>query len=204
TIQLQGIERVVGGNGVDVVTLAQAVNGMVVELGSGADTLKLAAGTNSVTVSNTELVLGNSGSDWIIAKGNTATRLEGGAGDDALIGGGGADVLYGGMGQDRLTGGSGPDRFLFKSTLDSMLAAPDRITDFTPGQDLLAFEGLGQKNFMWLGANGFTKLGFTQARFEDATSTLQLDVNGDAVADMAVTLDGLKAAMLSQKDFSFV
>ncbi|WP_301591696.1 M10 family metallopeptidase C-terminal domain-containing protein [Sabulicella glaciei] len=113
-------------------------------------------------------------------------------------------MSVGGLGQDRMTGGGGPDRFVFTSTLDSMLAAPDRITDFKPGQDLLAFEGLGHKNFMWLGANGFTKLGFTQARFNDATSTMQLDVNGDGMADMAVVMDGIKAAMLSQKDFSFL
>jgi hypothetical protein len=59
--------------------------------------------------------------------------LQGVDGDDTLKGGGGSDLLIGELGGDRLTGGSGTDRFSLKVPQEG----EDRITDFTPGEDLI-------------------------------------------------------------------
>ena len=47
----------------------------MVDLGGGTDTLKLANGTNSATVSNVETVLGGSGTDTITL-GNVANTVD--------------------------------------------------------------------------------------------------------------------------------
>ena len=67
--------------------------------------------------------------------GRDADMLYGGAGDDVLRGQRGADTLEGGAGNDRLTGGMGADTFVFADTATGR----DRITDFDPMRDMLAF-----------------------------------------------------------------
>ena len=66
--------------------------------------------------------------------------------NDVLVGTAGDDVLLGGLGADLLTGGLGADRFVLQDAgsagLDAALAAPDRVTDFTPAEgDLLVLRG---------------------------------------------------------------
>ncbi|MEB3156682.1 MAG: bluetail domain-containing putative surface protein [Cyanobacteriota bacterium] len=68
--------------------------------------------------------------------------LSAGAGDDWLIGGAGDDTLMGGEGQDVLTGGQGMDHFVTTAFSDSLLAAPDIITDYSAG-DVLDRPGPG-------------------------------------------------------------
>ncbi len=55
-----------GGSQDDKITFGAAIVGGVIDLGTGTDTLTLAAGTNSVTVSNTETVTGNTGADTVV------------------------------------------------------------------------------------------------------------------------------------------
>lgn len=52
-------------------------------------------------------------------------------GGDTFNGGSGDDVITGGRGGDTLTGGPGVDTFHFNGPVDSTVAAPDLITDFT-------------------------------------------------------------------------
>ncbi len=75
---------------------------------------------------------GGAASDSLDGGGDNDT-LQGVDGDDTLKGGGGSDILIGELGGDRLTGGSGTDRFSFKVPQEG----EDRITDFTPGEDLI-------------------------------------------------------------------
>jgi hypothetical protein len=77
-------------------------------------------------------IKGGIGADKL-SGGDGADMLRGEAGNDTLVGGGGADTLSGGRGSDLLTGGPGHDLF--------QLGGPDvdRITDFTHGEDRLAF-----------------------------------------------------------------
>ncbi|WP_242049318.1 LamG-like jellyroll fold domain-containing protein [Aulosira sp. FACHB-615] len=58
--------------------------------------------------------------------------ITGNAAINILNGGAGNDTLSGGAGGDTLTGGLGADRFVYPDFKDSLLAAPDRITDFNP------------------------------------------------------------------------
>ncbi len=68
-----------------------------------------------------------------------ANRLDGFGGNDNLIGGDGEDTLVGGAGRDGLTGGAGNDGFVFFAADEG----PDRITDFTPGLDLILASAAG-------------------------------------------------------------
>ena len=66
-----------------------------------------------------------------ITGGAGADHLTGGLNADTINGGGGDDIITGGRGGDTLTGGPGVDTFHFNGPLDSTVAAPDLITDFT-------------------------------------------------------------------------
>lgn len=97
--------------------------------GGANDDLALGGGGN-------DTINGNLGNDWIEG-GEGNDSLRGGQGNDTLVGGDGNDVLSGDLGGDVLTGGAGMDRFAFAGSA-STLAAPDRISDFQDGADLLA------------------------------------------------------------------
>ena len=72
-------------------------------------------------------------------------------GDDVLNGGVGTDILVGGEGVDTLTGGAGQDFFVFADNPFSggptvaaangiqVLNKPDKLTDFSIGEDKLVF-----------------------------------------------------------------
>ena len=89
--------------------------------------------------------------------------LWGDGGIDRLVGGAGADTLDGGLGTDRLTGGLGADRFVFAVAPGAKHA--DVITDFAPGQDVIA-----------LSAAVFTKAGaigtLSNGRFASGAAAL--------------------------------
>ncbi len=74
-----------------------------------------------------------------LAGGDGADRLRGEGGNDTLSGGGGDDTLSGGAGADLLTGGPGADTFQIFGPVSKGPGDLDRITDFTHGQDHLAF-----------------------------------------------------------------
>jgi Ca2+-binding RTX toxin-like protein len=203
TITMSDIDFVAsaGGSFGDRVTLSKATLAFSIDLGGGSDTLVLGAGTNSVTTMNVELVKGNSGADTITAMGSAAVRMEGGAGNDILRGGAGNDVIYGGAGKDIMTGGAGADRFLFTSLSESATGNRDIIRDFDASMDLIAFEGVAHNGFAWRGGSAFQKNGVTQARFEERSGTLTVDIDGNGAADFALTLTGVKLADLSASDF---
>lgn len=142
--------------------------------------------------------------------------LTGLAGDDTLLGGDGDDQLIGNRGADHLTGGAGADRFIFGALFQSTPDAPDLILDFS-GKTVLTtnsqgntvrMPGEGDKiDLSVLDANanlegdqaftlvqhGFSGVaGQAYSSYDAATgrTSLYLDVNGDAVADMAIQLLG--------------
>lgn len=119
--------------------------------------------------------------------------LNGGDGNDRLLGRGGDDVLVGGFGRDVLTGGRGRDRFVYRAIQDR----GDRITDFTPGQDVLDLRPLLARS-EYGSAQPFTDY----VRFvQRGTSTLvQLDPDGDRGTQAfttLVTLTGVGAIALT-------
>jgi Ca2+-binding RTX toxin-like protein len=118
-------------------------------------------------------------------------RIAGGDGNDTLDGGAGVDTLVAGLGQDRLTGGADEDIFIFTSALDvGNGPTRDRITDFTPGQDLLFFQTF-MASGSFIGSANFTATGFAQLRY--VSGTVQGDQNGDGTLDFSLRLDGAPA-----------
>lgn len=106
---------------------------------TGTGAANIAVGTRKGDVLNglggADRLFGAAGADTLNG-GQGNDRLMGEGGADWLIGGAGADTLDGGLGADRLTGGLGADRFVFSVAPGAKHA--DVITDFAPGQDVIA------------------------------------------------------------------
>ena len=168
---------------------------------SGADTISGTMGNDVIVAGlGNDVVSGFDGND-VIKGANGDDALYGNAGTDKLFGGNGADTLVGGAGVDTLEGGDGIDRFTFTATTDT----GDMITDFNASADLLVFSGLLTGAFSFVGAHGnaFAGGGNSSARFNDTTKLLEIDTDGNAAADMSITLKGVELANLSAADFSW-
>ena len=133
--------------------------------GSGNDTLRGDEGDDALWGGwGNDLVQGGAGNDLMGGReGNDTLLGEDGddeiwanAGDDGLWGGSGNDTLGGGTGNDTLQGGDGDDRLLAGGGDDTLRGGAgadvfvfyadngdDRITDFTPGEDILQIAGTG-------------------------------------------------------------
>ncbi len=223
SLSLVGVESLFASNGMDTLTLVGAVSNMTVNMGGGMDTLILSNTQNIVNVIGTEMVRGGFGTDRISVLDATNSILDGGAGNDFLtggagndtltggaghdflIGGAGHDVLIGGAGRNILMGGAGHDTFVF-TPFDLTARASDTVMDFRPIDDTLRFEGFrpqGQGGFAWRGSGPLQTDGRTQARFDDALSTLHLDRDGNGTADWSVVLHGVRAVEMSVHDFTW-
>jgi Ca2+-binding RTX toxin-like protein len=119
---------------------------------------------------------------------------------DRLAGNSGANVLEGLYGADVLIGRDGADRFVYHSTFDSTLAAPDRVLDFSRAQGDKIDLGIIDANGQVPGAQAFTFIG--QGQFTGAGQLRWYQSNGDTVveanttdltasADMKIVLDPL-------------
>jgi len=117
-----GVDRLIGGDGMDAVSLAWTTDGVYLDVaagvyatpeswtafesveifigGAGADTLRGASGS--------DILRGGAGGDTLIGR-DGADLLLGEAGDDWINGGDGDDVLVGGTGANILIGGAGTD-----------------------------------------------------------------------------------------------
>ena len=123
-------DLIIGNGGTDF------VNG-----GAGDDKLDGGAGNDFIVGSSgDDLILGGEGNDFI--KGNRGDDvIFGSEGNDTIFGGEGNDFINGGAGADNIFGGVGNDTIEFLAQdLDS--AAPDRVFDFTSGEDTLIIKGL--------------------------------------------------------------
>ena len=147
-----------------------------------------------------DTLFGNAGNDTLVGfQGND--RLRGGAGDDVLKGGGGKDQLLGSGGADSLTGGGQADTFIFKSVGDSTVAAvgQDVIFGFNRAQgDLIDLSKIdartnqgGNQAFQFIGDDGFDGVaGELRVVKKNGDTFVSGDVNGDAVADFMIRIDG--------------
>lgn len=142
---------------------------------------------NGVTVENAR---SGSGNDTLNGN-DAANRLESGAGNDTLSGGGGNDLLVGGAGDDVMTGGAGADTFVFQTNGDSVVGlGRDTITDFTRGSDKIDLSALNAGSFIGTGLFSGVAGQVRYATFE-GTTIVELDSNGDRLADFQVELTGL-------------
>jgi len=159
---------------------------------TGNDSLNGAGGNDSLK--------GQAGNDRLTG-GAGNDSLAGFTGADSLDGGAGNDWLIGGAGRDVLTGGTGADLFRFTALKDSAVGINrDVVTDFVRSEgdriDLSWIDAntrlAGDQAFAFIGGATFTRVA-GQLRF--AGGVLQADVNGDARADMEVTLQGVSTLL---------
>ncbi|GAB4244124.1 MAG: calcium-binding protein [Stanieria sp.] len=110
--------------------------------GEEFDLIKTGLGDDHISgLDGDDNLFGGAGND-IIRGGEDDDFLDGGDGDDVLIGGAGDDVFKGGKGADVMTGGLGSDIFEFFAE-DLTSGEVDKILDFTKGEDLIRFNGIG-------------------------------------------------------------
>ena len=141
---------------------------------------------NGVTIENAR---SGSGNDTLTGN-DAANRLESGAGTDVLSGGLGNDVLIGGAGEDTLTGGAGADRFVFQTNGDSAVGLTrDTISDFVRGSDKIDLAALNAGSFIGTGLFSGVAGQVRYAAFDGAT-IVELNSNGDRIADFQVELAG--------------
>jgi Ca2+-binding RTX toxin-like protein len=152
-------------------------------------------------VSAVNIINGGDGSDWIRGS------LQG----DTLNGGNGGDKIEGGMGADLLTGGAGADVFRYQSASASGLGVnADHVTDFAIGTDHLGFTLIdadavapGDQPFSFIGTAAFANTGVGQIHYLNSGADLlvQVDADGNGVADMDIVLNGLVGQTLTANDF---
>lgn len=211
-----GADVLIGGLGGDTLVLDN-VDDVVVEDASGGYDWILTTLDGYVLGANLEgLVLQGSA---VVGSGNVADNalsgnelhntlsgldgddyLSGQDGDDDLHGDGGADTLIGGAGADTLTGGAGSDSFTFNA-LPWNAESGDTITDFVAGQDQILLWILQEPTF--IGDAGFSGAGPEIRAMDDGVnSTVELDLDGDATADMTITVLGTPS--ITAGDFAFL
>lgn len=154
----------------------------------------------------------------------TATVLNGNALNNELVGnernntisgGGGYDSITGGLGRDTLSGGDSYDYFYFNAVADSSLGNADVITDFVSyssglaGRDTLYLYNIDANTtnattydaFSFIGLATFSGTAGELRYAQSGGSTFVYgDVDGDAVADLAIELTG--TITLNSYDFS--
>jgi Ca2+-binding RTX toxin-like protein len=145
---------------------------------------------------------------YTIANGVAIEKASGGAGHDTivgngannkLLGGGGNDTITGGAGRDVLTGGGGEDVFRF-NVFEAKSNAIDIVRDFDEAQDVIDLSALdadstaaGRQSFHFAPGSGFSGDAgeiFTVIESGGDVARIMLDVNGDAVSDMEILLQG--------------
>lgn len=132
-------------------------------------------------------------------------NLQAGSDDDTINGGAGADMIEGNGGNDTLTGGAGADTFYYTG---ADIGADDRdtITDFTTGEDRIAYNGavtyVGEQANFGDAQSAIANGGVIEAVFQSDTGILWIDANNDGTLnadDVQIKLDGVTS--LAQADF---
>lgn len=182
--------------------------------GNGSDRINGGAGDDSITGGEgNDSINGNLGNDHIDG-GTGNDHIRGGQGNDTLVGGAGHDILSGDLGADVLTGGAGVDRFVFAIN-GSTIAAPDRITDFQDGVDLLSIgfkpgtvlTGAAQANLSAAKAaaqqifDAHPGLGEVAAMRVGADTYIFYSGSGGGTVDSAVNLGTAQPAWITVADF---
>jgi Ca2+-binding RTX toxin-like protein len=200
-----GTDRLFGGDGNDTLDGATDVATQNAQPGIlvGGDTLDGGAG-------NDLILAGGTPSWWSYAGGN---HLIGGAGNDTLTGAAGDDTLTGGAGTDSMNGGLGADTFVFAAVSDSPDHAGgaetrDAVAGFVVGEDRLDLSAIDANAFSPLVNNGFAYSmdgpaahAVWQQVWNGDDVIVKADVNGDAVADLAIRVHIAGGGALAVSDF---
>ena len=142
-----GNDTLIGKTGNDTYIVDSAGDIVAEKPDQGIDTVKslvthtLRHDVENLTLSGSAAIDGRGNVLGNVINGNAAgNELSGEGGDDILKGKDGNDTLVGGDGNDTLVGGLGQDTYLFDAPLDESTNV-DRITDFTPADDVMRLEG---------------------------------------------------------------
>ena len=175
-----------GGAAIETISYTFSAVGVNVNLLTGVGSGGFAAGE---TYSNIENITGTIFADTLIGDANSNT-LRGRGGDDIIDGGAGNDTLETDGGNVTLTGGTGDDLFsfrIFNSSLDG------EITDFELGDTLQIGQFFEATNGftvpIFIGTAAFSNVvGEIRYEFVSGTTELQLDTDGDGIADDTLVL----------------
>jgi Ca2+-binding RTX toxin-like protein len=176
----------------------------------GGDGFDIASYGRSVLTTGVTADLTNAANNTGDAAGDTYTSIEGLQGTafaDTLRGDIGANSLEGRGGADTLEGGGGGDTFVFSAVSDSPGSGPsDTITDFAEGADQIDFSAIdadgatsGDQVFAYGGQNNDAVANSITWYLDGGNTIVQADNDGDAVADLTITLTGAKS--LTASDF---
>lgn len=133
-----GNDSMGGGNGDDTLYGDDGADLIYGGDDTGADRIRGGAGADVIWPGPGQDNIDGQGGNDTVGGGDGDDTVRGGDGDDRVWGGRDDDTLYGDRGADTLTGESGADVFVFASGHGA-----DRITDFTPGTDLIQLDLAG-------------------------------------------------------------
>lgn len=205
SLVVSNVETITGGAGTDIVFLTDVTNTLTA---SDVETIHGGSGVDTITITgSTDVTVTAGDGDDFITGGAGADILNGGFGADTLIGGEGQNVLTGGDGSDTLTGGTGNDIFRYTSVSESQVGTlRDVITNFSTTDSIedIFLEGLLHGTFDFLGEHSvaYGNSGNTEARFNNTSEVLEIDVDGNGVTDMEIELTGVLAANIDESDFT--
>lgn len=199
---LSGAARFGAGNGLDNVLQGSTGDDSLYGL-AGNDRLSGNLGNDMLKGgAQNDTLFGGADNDRLYGEDGYDT-LFGDDGDDLLTGGAGSDTLLGGAGKDRLTGGLGSDSFRFNSLQDSGIAplGRDWILDFNRGEDIIDLTWVdGSYNDSFALVEAFSGAARQMViRTTASDSIVQLDSDGDRIADMAFVVKGVTT--LDASDF---
>ena len=202
----RGADTIKGQSGAD--TLEGGYDGDTVNGGVGDDVLYAAYADNLDISTISDLLNGGNGNDTahgsfggdrIFGLGGK-DALNGRAGADSIDGGDGKDFLRGGSGVDQLTGGAERDVFIFDHAGETAAGFADLITDLEL-IDVISLIGIdakaskdGDQKFelvsSFTGAEGELVVDYHVVGPYAGLTTIQGDVDGDALADFIITATG--------------
>ena len=190
---LGGADQMAGGLGDDTYHVDNVGDRIYESAGQGRDHVIASINFNLAGIYAEDLTLTGSARYGI---GNSLDNvITGNAEYNILSGGGGDDVLIGGGSFDAMSGGAGRDTFMFLSVLDSTVAASDRISDLE-AQDIIDLSRIdadtttnGDQAFAFVDAFS-GQAGQATLTFGGGVTMLNLDVDGDGVADFMLRMNG--------------
>lgn len=195
-----GDDTIDGGTGFDIVSYIGRPFGVTVDLTDGTGSSKSTGHDTLVGIEgfiggiSDDIAAGDSLANSLAGK-NGNDQLIGAGGDDTITGGGRNDTITGGQGADSMDGGGGQDTFVYNSVTESTDSARDVIGHFKRHDviDLSAIDADVNTG----GDQAFTRVaafdghaGQMTLTFSSGVTLLQVDVDGDATADMTIQMTG--------------
>lgn len=197
----------VAGAGAQLGTLTDTQLTTLNVTGSDGISIDLSGSENITTVDASGVVAdadGNvNGVSLDLSVNSKAVTFTGGEGDDTYTASNEGGTVTGGLGSDTITLGSGADKLIYNAAAESDgTDSTDTINNFDETADFIQFAAsLQVGTASYINSDPFTNTGSTQLRMNG--SDLEVDLNGDATADMVITLTGITSADFSAANFVF-